>query len=162
MILLSHVTFIWKVYFWLFLWCFLFILVVSREQTINQFLKFYAKRRNLLLNLNYRSFSIAGYFLRYGWSYKKVRLNCENWIPTKLSSILSEKYTILILCFQLFPNVTQKIRVYLLGPVGQRIQNKDTNPCSWTTHVDNAILGVTWFGSLLVLRISNGKEKCKP
>ena len=160
MILLSYVTFIWKVYFWLFLCCFLFILVVSREQTINQVSQILFKKEKFAIKSS--SFSIVVSFLRYGWSYKKVRLNCENWIPTKLSSILSEKYTIWFLRFQLFPNVTQKIRVYLLGPVGQRIQNKDTNPCSWTTHVDNAILGVTWFGSLLVLRISNGKEKCKP
>ena len=59
--------------------------------------------------------------------YKNDRLNCKSYIPAKLSSVLSKKYKILILHFQLFLNVTLKTGVNLLGPVGPLIQNKDTN-----------------------------------
>ena len=71
---------------------------------------------------------------------------------------------ILILHFQLFCNATWKFFVGLVGPLIKKNDTSRTkcNPWSWTTHVDNAILGARWFTSLVILLISNGKEKCEP
>ena len=64
----------------------------------------------------------------------------------KLSSNLPEKDIISILHFTLFLNVTQKTKTFagscwVIYPK-QGHKYKKSNPCSWTTHVDNVIRGV--------------------
>ena len=59
--------------------------------------------------------------------YENCRLNCEKLIPTKLSSILSEKYIILILYFQLFPNITRKENGAFVGSFWAAYPKKDPN-----------------------------------
>ena len=46
-----------------------------------------------------------------------------------------------------------------LGYLSKKIhRSKKINPCSWTTHADNAIIGVRWFTSLFILLVPKGKK----
>ena len=72
MILLSYVLFISKVYFWFFSWSLFINFVISTEEAKSQVSQVLLKNEKFAINLNYRSFSKAACFLRYGWSDTKI------------------------------------------------------------------------------------------
>ena len=80
-----------------------FIFTVQRNSQVSQVLF-----KNLLLNLNYRSFSIALSFHSMDDQIQKLQVKLRKLNPHESFLYLAWKYMILFLHFQLFPNVTRK------------------------------------------------------
>ena len=85
--------------------------------------------------------------------YENYRLNCESF-PLTCLKIHNFNFT-----FWTFSECHRQV-VAFVGSCWPTYpekghKSKKTRPCSWTTHVDNAILAVRWFTSLLILLNSN-------